>query len=170
MLRLAVPYTGMILSTREPQGFREEVIAVGISQVSAGSCTGVGGYAHAGKLGFEDATPQFEPEDHRTPMQVLTGLIEDGYIPSYCTACYREGRTGDRFMKLAKAGQIGNVCQANAILTLQEFLEDYADDNLRALGEQAITRELASIPNEQRRAKAQEYLARIRQGERDLRF
>lgn len=170
VLRLAVPYTGMILSTREPQGFREEVVAVGISQVSAGSCTGVGGYAHAGKLGFEDASPQFVTEDHRTPMQVLTGLIEDGYIPSYCTACYREGRTGDRFMKLAKAGQIGNVCQANAILTLQEFLEDYADDNLRALGEQAINRELESIPNEQRRAKAKEYLARIRQGERDLRF
>lgn len=170
VLRLAVPYTGMILSTREPQGFREEVIAVGISQVSAGSCTGVGGYAHAGKLGFEDAAPQFEPEDHRTPMEVLTGLLHDGYIPSYCTACYREGRTGDRFMKLAKTGQIGNVCQANAILTFQEYLEDYGDEALRQLGEQAIARELAAIPNERTRARAEQYLARIRAGERDLRF
>lgn len=170
VLRLAVPYTGMILSTREPQGFREEVVAVGISQVSAGSCTGVGGYAHTGKLGFEDATAQFEPEDHRTPTEVLKGLIRDGYIPSYCTACYREGRTGDRFMQLAKAGQIGNVCQPNAILTLQEYLEDYADDELRALGEQAISRELEAIPNERTRAKAQEFLQRIRAGERDLRF
>ena len=170
VLRLAVPYTGMILSTREPQGFREEVIAVGISQVSAGSCTGVGGYAHVGKLGFEDATAQFEPEDHRTPTEVLTGLIRDGYIPSYCTACYREGRTGDRFMQLAKTGQIANVCQANAILTLQEYLEDYADEPLRALGEQAIARELEAIPSDRTREKAREYLTRIRAGERDLRF
>jgi 2-iminoacetate synthase len=170
VLRLAVPYTGMILSTREPEGFREEVVAVGISQVSAGSCTGVGGYAHVGKLGFEDSAPQFEPEDHRSPTEVLTGLIRDGYIPSYCTACYREGRTGDRFMKLAKTGQIGNVCQGNAILTLQEYLEDYADDDLRVLGEQAIARELEAIPSEKTRAKAKEYLARIRAGERDLRF
>ncbi|MHB8993633.1 MAG: [FeFe] hydrogenase H-cluster radical SAM maturase HydG [Armatimonadota bacterium] len=170
VLRLAVPYTGMILSTREQQGFREEVIAVGISQVSAGSCTGVGGYAHVGKLGFEDSSPQFVTEDLRTPMEVLSGLIQDGYIPSYCTACYREGRTGDRFMKLAKTGQIGNVCQANAILTLQEYLEDYADDNLRVLGEQAIARELEAIPSDKTRAKAKEFLTRIRAGERDLRF
>lgn len=170
VLRLAVPYTGMILSTREPQGYREQVIAVGISQVSAGSCTGVGGYAHADKLGFENTAPQFEVEDHRTPTEVLTGLVRDGYIPSYCTACYREGRTGDRFMKLAKSGQIGNVCQANAILTFQEYLEDYADEPLRKLGEQTIARELAAIPNDKRRAKAKEFLARIKQGERDLRF
>ncbi len=170
VLRLAVPYTGMILSTREPQGYREEVVAVGISQVSAGSCTGVGGYAHAGKLGFEGSAPQFEPEDHRSPNEVLKGLLHDGYIPSYCTACYREGRTGDRFMKLAKAGQIGNVCQANAILTFQEYLEDYADEELRTLGAEAIERELRSIPNEERRTKAGEYLRRIRAGERDLRF
>lgn len=170
VLRLAVPYTGMILSTREPQGFREEVIAVGISQVSAGSCTGVGGYAHVGKLGFEDQTPQFEPEDHRTPTEVLRELMQDGYIPSYCTACYREGRTGDRFMALAKNGQIGNICQANAILTLQEYLEDYGDEALRELGNTVIARELESIPNPDRREKAKGYLERIRAGERDLRF
>jgi len=169
VLRLAVPYTGMILSTREPQGYREEVIAVGISQVSAGSCTGVGGYAHAGKLGFE-TTPQFETEDHRTPTDVLKGLIRDGYIPSYCTACYREGRTGDRFMQLAKTGQIANVCQPNAMLTLQEYLEDYGDEELRELGDRIIARELESIKSEKRREKTREYLERIRSGERDLRF
>lgn len=170
VLRLAVPYTGMILSTREPQGYREEVIALGISQISAGSCTGVGGYAHTGKLGFEDQKPQFEPEDHRSPMETLKGLLQDGYIPSYCTACYREGRTGDRFMRLAKTGQIGNVCQPNAILTLQEYMEDYADDELRRLGAEAIAREIESIPNPKVRTRVEGYLDRIRSGERDLRM
>ncbi len=170
ILRLAVPYTGMILSTREPEGYREEVIAVGISQVSAGSCTGVGGYAHANKLGFEDSARQFITEDHRTPTEVLKELIRDGYIPSYCTACYREGRTGDRFMALAKTGEIANVCQPNAMLTLQEFIEDYGDEELRQLGKQAIDRELDSIKSDSRRAKTEEYLGRIRSGERDLRF
>ncbi|MCE5198317.1 MAG: [FeFe] hydrogenase H-cluster radical SAM maturase HydG [Armatimonadota bacterium] len=170
VLRLAVPYTGMILSTREPKGYREEIIALGISQVSAGSCTGVGGYASTKKLGFEEHTPQFEPQDHRSPTEMLKDLIGDGYIPSYCTACYREGRTGDRFMRLAKTGQIGNVCQANAILTLQEYIEDYADDELRDMGSQAIARELTAIPNEKVREKAEQYLERIRNGERDLRF
>jgi 2-iminoacetate synthase len=170
VLRLAVPYTGMILSTREPHGFRDEVVAVGISQVSAGSCTGVGGYAHVAKLGEEEATPQFQPEDHRSPAEVLKDLLRDGYIPSYCTACYREGRTGDRFMALAKTGQIANVCQSNAILTLQEYIEDYGDAELRTLGEDVIARELATIPNPKARAKADEYLGRIRSGERDLRF
>ena len=170
VLRLATPYTGMILSTREPVGYRDEVIAVGISQVSAGSCTGVGGYAHANKLGFEDEVPQFEPEDHRSPTEMLKDLIKDGYIPSYCTACYREGRTGDRFMRLAKTGQIGNVCQANAILTLQEYLEDYGDQELRELGAKVIAREMAAIPNEKVREKAGEYLEKIKAGERDFRF
>ena len=170
VLRLAVPYTGMLLSTREPIGYRDEVIALGISQVSAGSCTGVGGYAHTGKLGEEEQTPQFEPQDHRSPTAMLKDLIRDGYIPSYCTACYREGRTGDRFMRLAKTGQIANVCQPNAILTLQEYLEDYGDDELRVMGGQAIEREIESIPNPKMREKTKEYLGRIRAGERDLRF
>jgi 2-iminoacetate synthase len=170
VLRLAVPYTGMILSTREPQGYREEVIALGISQVSAGSCTGVGGYAHAHKLGMEDAVPQFEPADHRSPTEVLKDLLKDGYIPSYCTACYREGRTGDRFMKLAKSGQIANVCQPNALLTLMEYIEDYGDEELRGLGEKRIAEELASIPNPKAREAAKSFLERIRGGERDLRF
>jgi 2-iminoacetate synthase len=103
-------------------------------------------------------------------MEVLKDLIKDGYIPSYCTACYREGRTGDRFMKLAKTGQISNVCQANAILTLQEFIEDYGDEELRDMGTKIIIKELESIPSQQRREKVKEYLARISCGERDLRF
>ncbi|MHB9134203.1 MAG: [FeFe] hydrogenase H-cluster radical SAM maturase HydG [Armatimonadota bacterium] len=170
VLRLAVPYTGMILSTREPEGYRDEVVALGISQVSAGSCTGVGGYAHAGKLGFDDMVPQFQPEDGRSPMEMLKDLIRDGYIPSYCTACYREGRTGDRFMRLAKTGQIANVCQSNAILTLQEYMEDYGDEELRELGSGIIEKEIEQIPNEKARAKTREFLGRIRNGERDLRF
>jgi 2-iminoacetate synthase len=170
VLRLAVPYTGMILSTREPMGYRDEVIALGISQVSAGSCCGVGGYAHTSKLGFEDMVPQFEPEDHRSPIQVLKDLLKDGYIPSYCTACYREGRTGDRFMRLAKSGQIANVCQPNALLTLQEYIEDYGDPELRGMGEQVIAKELASITNAKAREVTERYIQRIKDGERDLRF
>jgi 2-iminoacetate synthase len=170
VLRLSVPYTGMLLSTREPKGYREEVIAVGISQVSAGSCTGVGGYAHVGKLGFEDLVPQFEPEDQRSPREMLKELIHDGYIPSYCTACYRAGRTGDRFMALAKNGQIANVCQANALLTLQEYLQDYGDEELRTIGGAIIEQELSAIPNHERREKTKGYLEQIRNGRRDLRF
>lgn len=169
VLRLAAPYAGMILSTREPLGYREEVIALGISQVSAGSCTGVGGYAHTHKLG-QEPTPQFEPADHRSPIEVLKDLLQDGYIPSYCTACYREGRTGDRFMKLAKSGQIANVCQPNALLTLQEYMEDYGDEELRKLGTEIIEHELQSIPNPKARSVTEAYLQRIKDGERDLRF
>jgi 2-iminoacetate synthase len=170
VLRLAVPYTGMILSTREPMGYRDEVIALGISQVSAGSCTGVGGYAHQHKLGFEDVVPQFQPEDHRSPIEVLKDLLKDGYIPSYCTACYREGRTGDRFMRLAKSGQIANVCQPNALLTLQEYIEDYGDAELRTMGEEVIAKELGSITNPKAREVTERYIQRIKDGERDLRF
>jgi 2-iminoacetate synthase len=169
VLRLAAPYAGMILSTREPMGYREEVIALGISQVSAGSCTGVGGYAHTHKLG-EESTAQFEPADHRSPLEVLKDLLKDGYVPSYCTACYREGRTGDRFMKLAKSGQIGNVCQPNALLTLQEYMEDYGDEELRQLGSEMIQHELETIPNPKAKAAAEAFLERIKKGERDLRF
>jgi len=170
VLRLAVPYTGMLLSTREPMGYRDELITLGISQMSAGSCTGVGGYAHEHKLGEPEPVPQFEPSDHRSPEAFLKDLLRAGYIPSYCTACYREGRTGDRFMALAKTGQIANVCQPNAMITLQEYLEDYGDAELRELAERVIARELASIGNPKAREKTEQYLARIRAGERDLRF
>lgn len=170
VLRLAVPYTGMILSTREPVGYRDEVIALGVSQVSTGSCTGVGGYADQGKLGTEEQKPQFETADHRSPNEMIKDLMLDGYIPSYCTACYREGRTGDRFMSLAKKGQICNVCQPNALLTLKEYMEDYGSEEIRDLGNEIINRELETIPNSRVRDKAKVYLEKIHNGERDFRF
>lgn len=172
VIRLAVPYTGMILSTRESVEFRKELLEIGISQMSAGSCVGVGGYA---KRKTEDENgiqekPQFSLADHRKPIDVIKGLVRDGYIPSYCTACYREGRTGDRFMPLAKSGQISNCCLPNALLTFEEFLKDYADDELRIMGQKMINDEVKNVPDARRRAKAIEYLSRIRSGERDLRF
>jgi 2-iminoacetate synthase len=174
VLRLAVPYTGMILSTREPSGFRRELLAVGISQISAGSCTGVGGYASSGKLTNDgEGNPsllQFEPEDQRSPLEILKELLRDGYVPSYCTACYREGRTGDRFMHLAKTGQIANICQANAVLTLQEYIEDYGDHELLELSEAVILREIEAMPSNESREKAVEMLSQVKKGEQDLRF
>ena len=170
VLRLSVPYTGMILSTREEPKFRSEVLALGISQYSAGSCTGVGAYSKEHGIDKQEEKPQFEVADHRSPIEVIKGLCQSGYVPSYCTACYREGRTGDRFMALAKAGQIGNVCQPNALLTFKEFLLDYADDELKELGQEVITKGLAEIPKEAAREAAKEKLRRIEAGERDLRF
>jgi len=171
-IRIAVPYTGLILSTRESIEFRRELLEIGISQMSAGSCVGVGGYAK--KLKSEEDESQEEPQfflsDHRKPLDVIKSLVKDGYIPSYCTACYREGRTGDRFMSLAKTGQIKNCCHPNALLTFEEYLSDYADDELKEIGQRLIDKEVLNIPNEKRRERAIEYLRRIRNGERDLRF
>lgn len=169
VIRLAVPYTGMILSTRETAAFRNELLNVGISQMSAGSCVGIGGYAHPEEIP-EGERPQFDLADHRRPLDVLKGLVRDGYVPSYCTACYREGRTGDRFMPLAKSGQIGNCCLPNALLTFQEYLNDYGDEELRTMGGAMIERELSTIPNDKQRERTAAYLERIRGGERDLRF
>jgi 2-iminoacetate synthase len=172
VIRLAVPYTGMILSTRESVEFRKELLEVGISQMSAGSSVGVGGYAKRGtvdKKGVEEK-PQFKLADHRKPIDVIKSLVKDGFVPSYCTACYRAGRTGDRFMPLAKSGQIGNFCLPNALLTFEEYLKDYADEELKVIGQEMIDREIKNIPGEKRRGQAIEYLARIRKGERDLRF
>lgn len=172
IIRLAVPYTGMILSTRESADFRNELLDVGISQMSAGSSVGVGGYANretVAESGVEEK-PQFNLADHRKPIDVLKGLVKDGYVPSYCTACYREGRTGERFMPLAKSGQIGNCCLPNALLTFEEYLKDYADDELKEIGQKMIDNEIRNVPNEKQRAKAIDYLNRIRDGERDLRF
>jgi 2-iminoacetate synthase len=172
IIRLAVPYTGMILSTRESIDFRRELLEVGISQMSAGSCVGVGGYAKRKTVdenGVEEK-PQFNLADHRKPIDVIKGLVKDGYVPSYCTACYREGRTGDRFMPLAKSGQIGNYCLPNALLTFEEYLRDYADDELMGMGQKMIDNEIKNVPSEKQRAKAIDYLNRIRNGERDLRF
>ncbi|MGM9974764.1 MAG: [FeFe] hydrogenase H-cluster radical SAM maturase HydG [Clostridiaceae bacterium] len=169
ILRLAVPYTGIILSTREETAFRDEVLAVGVSQVSAGSCTGVGGYSLTVTKDPKEK-PQFEVGDHRSPMEIIRSLCTSGYIPSYCTACYREGRTGERFMHLAKNGQIHNVCQPNALLTLKEYLEDYADEETKALGEEVIAKALKEIPKEAARIACENKLQRISEGERDLRF
>jgi len=169
ILRLAVPYTGMILSTRETPEIREEVLKLGISQISAGSCTGVGGYHDSVQPGAA-RVPQFETGDPRSPDEVLRWLCEDGYLPSYCTACYRQGRTGDRFMALAKSGQIQNLCQANALMTFQEFLEDYASPETRAVGAQTIANHIDRIPNEKAREVTKQRLERIKQGERDLYF
>lgn len=171
-IRLAVPYTGMILSTRESIEFRKELLEVGISQMSAGSCVGVGGYAKRKTIdehGIEEK-PQFNLADHRKPIDVIKGLVKDGYVPSYCTACYRAGRTGDRFMPLAKSGNIGNYCLPNALLTFEEYLKDYADDELKDIGQKMIDNEIKNVPNENQREKAVNYLNRIRNGERDLRF
>ncbi|WP_291560818.1 MULTISPECIES: [FeFe] hydrogenase H-cluster radical SAM maturase HydG [unclassified Clostridium] len=164
VLRLSVPYAGIILSTREEADFRDEVIALGVSQVSSGSCTGVGGYQH------QKGKPQFELGDNRSPIEIIESLCESGYIPSYCTACYREGRTGDRFMALAKSGEINNVCQPNALLTLKEFIIDYGREKTKVLGENIIEKELGEIKNEAVKASVIEKLNRIENGERDLRF
>ncbi|WP_300451872.1 [FeFe] hydrogenase H-cluster radical SAM maturase HydG [Fusobacterium sp.] len=166
VLRLAVPYTGLIISTREEAEFRDEIIDIGISQVSSGSCTGVGGYSEREKN--IDEKPQFELGDNRSPMEMLKSLIESGYIPSYCTACYRNGRTGDRFMEIAKSGQINVMCEANALMTLKEFLLDYADEDLRALGDRVIMETLEKMPNEEFKVKIRENLKLIESGVRDI--
>ncbi|MDU4961816.1 MAG: [FeFe] hydrogenase H-cluster radical SAM maturase HydG [Sporomusaceae bacterium] len=171
VIRLAVPYTGMILSTREDPELRDELIGYGISQISAGSCTGVGGYQQSYRE--EKAVPagmQFEPSDQRSPDEIITMLCQSGYIPSFCTACYRQGRTGDRFMALAKSGAIQNICQPNALLTLQEYLEDYADPAVQAAARPLIANSLASIANETVRSKTAERLRQIADGKRDLYF
>lgn len=169
ILRLAVPYTGMILSTRETPEIRAEVLKLGISQISAGSCTGVGGYHDSIQPGAAQV-PQFETGDSRSPDEVLRWLCEDGYLPSYCTACYRQGRTGDRFMQLAKSGQIQNLCQANALMTFQEFLEDYASPETKAAGLKTVAHHVELIPNEKAKAVTKVRLERIKNGERDLYF
>jgi len=168
IIRLAVPYTGMILSTREKADFRDRVIELGISQLSAGSCTGVGGYHKDIEGKFEETVGQFQVEDQRTTDEVLQSVCESGYIPSFCTACYRRGRTGDRFMPLAKSGEIQNLCQPNAILTFKEFLLDYASEKTRKIGEQTIKDHLAQIPNPKVRDETQKRLAKLENGERDL--
>ncbi|MGG6312068.1 [FeFe] hydrogenase H-cluster radical SAM maturase HydG [Paenibacillus macerans] len=171
VLRLAVPYAGMILSTREDSEFRDEVIRLGISQISAGSCTGVGGYVDTLEGGRSSGdTSQFEVGDHRSPLEMIKSLCQDGYIPSYCTACYREGRTGDRFMRLAKSGQIHNVCHPNALLTLQEYLLDYGDEEAQKMGAALIKNNLRRIPKSSARDATISRLQRLQEGERDLYF
>ena len=167
-IRIAVPYTGMIVSTRENQKCRERVLKLGISQISGGSRTSVGGYCEPEPE--EEDSSQFEVSDNRTLDQVVNWLMRLGYIPSFCTACYREGRTGDRFMSLCKAGQIQNCCHPNALMTLQEYLEDYASPDTKAIGEALIHREMANIPKEKVRQIALDHIKHIKMGERDFRF
>ena len=166
-IRISVPYTGMIISTRESEECRKKVLKLGISQISGGSRTSVGGYANEER---PHDTEQFDVSDQRTLDEVVKWLMEGGYIPSFCTACYREGRTGDRFMALCKVGQIQNCCHPNALLTLQEYLQDYASPETRKIGEALIDREIVKVPDDKKREKALEYLDKIRNGERDFRF
>ncbi|MDU4830830.1 MAG: [FeFe] hydrogenase H-cluster radical SAM maturase HydG, partial [Clostridium perfringens] len=143
ILRLAVPYAGLILSTREEPGLRDEIIALGVSQVSTGSCTGVGGYSEA--YSDPEEKPQFEVGDHRSPVEMIESLMEAGYIPSYCTACYREGRTGERFMDIVKSGELYKICEANALITLKEFIDDYGTDRTREIGDKLIKKSIDEI-------------------------
>mgnify|MGYP003291540749 CR=1 FL=1 len=168
IIRIAVPYTGMIISTRESVKSREKVLELGISQISGGSRTSVGGYVT--EESAEENSAQFDIADHRSLDEVVGWLLDLDHIPSFCTACYREGRTGDRFMTLLKNGQISNCCLPNALLTLKEYLKDYASPATRAKGEAMIKRLLNDVPNEKARATAAKYLDAIENGERDFRF
>lgn len=169
IIRIAVPYTGMIISTRESQSVREKVLGLGVSQISGASRTSVGGYVEPEEE--DENSAQFDVSDQRSLDEVVRWLMELGYIPSFCTACYREGRTGDRFMSLCKNGQIQNCCHPNALMTLEEYLMDYASEETKEIGERLIERELLKIPNEKVRKIATEHIADIaNNNKRDFRF
>ena len=167
LIRISVPYTGMIISTRESQEVREKVIRLGVSQISGGSRTSVGGYSEEER---PHDTEQFDVSDQRTLDEVIKWLMEGGYVPSFCTACYREGRTGDRFMSLCKSGKILNCCHPNALMTLKEYLVDYASPETLALGNELIEKELQRVPREKTREIAAKNLKEIENGKRDFRF
>ena len=167
-IRVSVPYTGMIISTRESPKVREKVLNLGISQISGGSRTSVGGYTE--EEPEEESSAQFDLSDRRTLDEVVKWLMDLGYVPSFCTACYREGRTGDRFMSLCKTGQIHNCCLPNALMTLKEYLMDYAAPETVAVGEKLIAQQVEEIPNEKARSVVKERLEKIQQGQRDFRF
>jgi 2-iminoacetate synthase len=164
IIRMAVPYTGMIITTRESQELREKAFKIGISQTSAASRTDPGGY------GKDSVLEQFSLQDHRSVDEILKSILKAGLIPSFCTACYRLNRTGATIMKLIKAGEINDLCRPNAILTLQEYLEDYASLEVKSLGEKTIEKYIKLIPSEEMRKKTIERLKRIKAGERDLYF
>ena len=166
-IRIAVPYTGMIISTRESPQVREKIIRLGVSQISGGLRTSVGGYCEKER---PHDTEQFDVSDNRTLDEVVNWLMTAGYIPSFCTACYREGRTGDRFMSLCKSGQIQNCCHPNALMTLKEFLMDYASEDTREKGEALIEKEINNIGSEKVKQIVRERLVKIENGERDFRF
>jgi 2-iminoacetate synthase len=162
VIRIAVPFTGMILSTRESHDMRKKLLELGISQISAGSSTEVGGYVKRERS--TATTPQFHVNDGRNAVSIISELMDDGYIPSFCTACYRSGRTGDRFMSLAKSGQIGNVCLPNALMTLSEYSMDYGDDAFRKKAAAVINGEIPHISNEQIRRRTAESIDMIQSG------
>ena len=168
VLRIAVPYTGMILSTRESEETRKKVLELGISQISGGSRTSVGGYEKPEDT--DENSAQFDVNDRRTLDEVVNWLLELGHIPSFCTACYREGRTGDRFMSLVKTGKIADCCQPNALMTLKEYLTDYASEDTRQKGEAVIARELDNVGSKKVRGIAAARLKEIANGKRDFRF
>lgn len=163
VIRLAVPFTGMIVSTRESKEMRKELIRLGISQMSAGSATGVGGYKTE-----KDGQAQFKVIDERDALSVIKWIMDEGMIPSFCTACYRSGRTGDRFMSLAKSGNIKNVCLPNALMTLAEYTLDYGDEEFKQKAHATIERELPHIENEKVRELTRENIEKIKQGQRDF--
>ena len=169
IIRISVPYTGMIISTRESQAVRERVLPLGVSQISGASKTSVGGYANPEQE--EDITSaQFDVSDQRTLDEVVNWLMKMDYLPSFCTACYREGRTGDRFMELCKSKQILNCCHPNALITLKEYLDDYACEETKQLGIDLIERELENIPKEKVRELTMQHIKDIENGQRDFRF
>ena len=167
IIRIAVPYTGMIISTRESAEVRARLLELGVSQISGASRTSVGGYTEEER---PTDTEQFDVSDQRTLDEVVNWLMESGFIPSFCTACYREGRTGDRFMTLLKSGKIHDCCHPNALITLKEFAEDYASEGTRRLADEMIERELMNIPTEKIREIARRHIAEIENGKRDFRF
>lgn len=167
-IRIAVPYTGMIISTRESKEVRERALHLGVSQISGGSKTSVGGYCE--EEPEDENSEQFDVSDKRTLDEVVHWLMDLDYIPSFCTACYREGRTGDRFMSLCKSGQIQNCCHPNALMTLKEYLEDYASPDTKKIGEALIQKELGNIPKEKVREITVHHLQEIEKGNRDFRF
>ena len=167
-IRIAVPYTGMIISTRESQAVREKMLHLGVSQISGASRTSVGGYCEEER---PHDSEQFDVSDQRTLDEVVNWLMQLGFIPSFCTACYREGRTGDRFMELCKNGQILNCCHPNALMTLAEYLVDYAREDTKNIGFELINKELEKIPNEKTRSLARKHIEDIKaSNRRDFRF
>ena len=167
-IRIAAPYVGMIISTRESKECREKLLNLGVSQISGGSKTSVGGYFKP--MPDSEDSSQFDVSDRRPLDEVIKWLMELGYLPSFCTSCYRQGRTGDRFMEICKSQQIHNFCQPNAIMTLKEYLEDYASDETKAIGEKLIAKEVELIKNEKIKQTVKENLKKIEQGERDFKF
>ena len=166
LIRISVPYTGMIISTREGVEMRRKALELGISQISGGSKTAVGGYIKD----IEEESAQFDISDTRPLDDVVDWLLELGHVPSFCTACYREGRTGDRFMSLLKSGQIVNCCHPNALITLKEYIEDYGDEEIKEKGNQVIEESMKTITNPVVIEKTRKLLKKIEDGERDFRF